>query len=56
MTDETPKIEPRENGPLMVRNLALLTGSEGHALETKPVMAPVCSMPRCSPASIFPQP
>ena len=34
-----PKIEPRDNGPFMVRNLTDLRMPDGSAAETKPVMA-----------------
>ena len=37
--DDTPRIEPRENGPYMVRGLDDLRGPDGAALECKPVMA-----------------
>ena len=38
MTD-TPTITPRENGPLLVKNLQTLVLPDGAAAETKPVMA-----------------
>lgn len=38
MTDR-PTIEERENGPLVVKGLARLTGSDGAEIEVKPVMA-----------------
>ncbi|MCT8158538.1 CDGSH iron-sulfur domain-containing protein [Pseudoruegeria sp. SHC-113] len=39
MSDETPKIEERENGPLIAKHIHSLTGEDGAALEVKPVMA-----------------
>ena len=38
MTDK-PVIEERENGPLVVKGLASMTGSDGAAVDCKPVMA-----------------
>ena len=37
--DDTPRIEPRENGPYMVRGLNDLRGPQGEALDCKPVIA-----------------
>ena len=39
MSDDTPKIEIRENGPLMVKGLTSLNGPDGNPIECKPVMA-----------------
>jgi len=36
---EKPAVEQRENGPLVIKNVENLTGPDGAALETKPVMA-----------------
>ncbi len=38
-SEERPRIEPREGGPLVVKGLDDLRGEGGEALETKPVMA-----------------
>ncbi len=37
--DQTPIIEERENGPLVVKGISSIVGSDGVALEAKPVMA-----------------
>lgn len=37
--NKIPKVEARENGPLMVANVTSLTGTDGQSIETKPVMA-----------------
>jgi CDGSH-type Zn-finger protein len=41
MSDEkiAPKIEARENGPLMVRGVTRMTGADGQPVDCKPVMA-----------------
>ena len=36
---ETPRVEERENGPLIVKNVTTMVGSDGNAVETKEVMA-----------------
>ena len=38
-TDTTPKIEARENGPLMLRGVSRMTGADGKDMPCKPVMA-----------------
>lgn len=36
---DTPAIEERENGPLLVKGLASMKNTDGSAVETKPIMA-----------------
>jgi CDGSH-type Zn-finger protein len=38
-TTDNPRIEPREDGPLVVKGLHTLVGEDGAALEVKPVVA-----------------
>lgn len=39
MSDDTPTIEERENGPLVVKGITGMVGSDGKDIECKPVMA-----------------
>jgi len=39
MSDETPRITLKENGPLIVENVPELTLSDGTKAEAKPMMA-----------------
>ena len=36
---DTPAIEERENGPLVVKGLSSMKNSDGSEVETKPIMA-----------------
>ena len=36
---DTPAIEERENGPLVVKGLKSMKGTDGNDVEVKPVMA-----------------
>ncbi len=47
MSDETPKITLKENGPLIVENVPELILSDGSKAEAKPMMA-LC---RCGQSS-----
>ncbi len=47
MSDDTPTIEERENGPLVVKGIASIARTDGEAVEARPVMA-LC---RCGQSS-----